>query len=113
MVRNTCTGGGYYLKVSPYPATSEIKVSVPDEAKADALLKATVDRLDGLNSRSSHNAKPINKTLQVHDSRGVKLLEKKYIGDDYQLNVSSLPTGAYIIRVNDGETTYEEKFIKK
>lgn len=114
MVRNTCTGGGgYYLKVSPNPATSEIKVSVPDEAKAEALLKATVDRLNGVTLKSSYNAKPINKTLQVHDSRGVKLLEKKYIGDDYQLNVSSLPTGAYIIRVNDGETTYAQKFIKK
>lgn len=115
MARSSCTGGGgyYYLTLSPNPTASELKVTIPEEAKAEALLKNTVDRLNGLTTKTLYSSSSSKKTLQVYDIKGTKMLEKKYDGDDYELNVSALPMGIYVVKVHDGNKSYEQKFIKK
>lgn len=116
MVRSSCSGsGGYYLKVSPNPATAEVNVVIQDddEAKAEDMLKATVDRLNGSVSKTIQSVSVSEKILEVYDLRGIRMLNRKYTGDDYNLNISSLPTGIYILKVTKGATTFEQKFIKK
>jgi hypothetical protein len=75
------------VKVSPNPATSIVNISVP-----------------ALTEKSE---------LQVMDSRGKTVIQKRMTNNNEQLDISKLSKGLYIIKSSDGKNTFTEKFVKQ
>jgi len=53
------------------------------------------------------------KVLNLLDLSGKALITKEFSQNSYELNVSGLATGLYIIKIKDGNNTLVEKLIKK
>ncbi|MCU0432462.1 MAG: T9SS type A sorting domain-containing protein [Bacteroidia bacterium] len=51
-------------------------------------------------------------TVQVVDLAGRTLLHARHTGSVFQLGVSSLPTGMYVVRVSNGAETAAARFVK-
>ena len=61
------------------------------------------------------NALVNNATINIFDLNGRLVTQKKYndIQNKVSINVNSLNQGVYIIEIQDGETSYKSKFVKK
>ena len=50
--------------------------------------------------------------ISVHDMTGRSMLETELSGETIRLNTSELPKGSFLIRVQDGESTFTRRFVK-
>jgi bacillolysin len=76
------------LKVYPSPATNLLNVSVLGEIAPKA-------------------------TLKVVDVNGAVVMEQKINSNVQQVNISTLPKGVYMLKINNGETVLSSKFVKQ
>ncbi|WP_460560113.1 M4 family metallopeptidase [Ferruginibacter profundus] len=81
------TGNGL-LKVYPSPATNVLNVSVLGEIAPKA-------------------------TLKVVNISGAVVMEEKISSNIQQVNISTLPKGVYLLKINNGETVLSSKFVKQ
>jgi hypothetical protein len=54
-----------------------------------------------------------NSTVKIYNALGSILMERKMHGNEYQLDMSSLPSGIYIIEIKDGLNSISRKLIKR
>lgn len=76
------------LKVYPNPASDVLNISVP-----------------GLTTNQA--------TVRVVDMKGTVMMEERITRNLQQLNISKLPKGVYMLKLNNGENTTASKFIKE
>lgn len=77
---------GFHIGLYPNPTTNELTLSFPKEMK-DAL-------------------------ISISDMAGRKVYSKTASGTSFLVDVRSLPSGTYIIKVQEGNRIYSEKFIR-
>ena len=84
--RSSVAGAGSTLSVYPNPASDRLSLVLPD------------------------NAEPVSVT--VLDVRGAVVSTARYEGNGV-LNVAALANGLYVVRVNDGTTSFAQRFTKE
>jgi hypothetical protein len=51
--------------------------------------------------------------LKITDANGTVVMEEKVTRNLQQVNISKLPNGVYMLKVNNGGSTLTSKFVKQ
>jgi hypothetical protein len=55
----------------------------------------------------------MNSIVKIFNAIGTLSIERKMYGSEYQIDLSSLPSGVYFIEIKDGQNSINRKLIKR
>ena len=103
----SCYGGYYYLY--PNPATDEVTIAIY-ETESPAIEE---NDISGVIVSKAIPSDQVTYTIRIYNSMGTLVSTATRTGTSFNIPLSNLRDGTYIVELNDGNNSYREQLIIK
>ncbi len=104
----TCGNSAFYLTKKTYGCSKSLSFTLYPNPASDYL---TITVIDEELSEDTNN--PVTYTVNIYSSQSILLLTMKRTGKTFNIQLSNLKDGTYIVEVTDGKNTYTNQLIVK
>lgn len=108
--KSSCGG---YFSLYPNPASDNVTITIIENSLYSTTIDTVTTEMTNSNMNYSNADIPAKFTIHIYNNNGLMLSNLTRSGKSFNVPLTNMRDGTYIIEINDGQTSYSQQLIIK